>query len=59
MPEQAASAWHRGSPDEAAALVGTVAFPQGGTVELTCTTTYDGVEALDTKILAIKVGTLN
>jgi hypothetical protein len=40
-------------------LVGTVSFPEGGTVEVACSTGDDGVTASDTKILAIKVGTLN
>ena len=31
--------------------------PQGGTVEVTCQTSDDGVHAANTKILALKVGT--
>jgi hypothetical protein len=33
--------------------------PQGGTVEVTCQTSDDGVNAANTKTLAIKAGTLN
>jgi hypothetical protein len=41
------------------ALIGTTPLPQGGTVEVACFTSQDGVSAYNTKIVAIKVNTLN